>query len=245
MKLIIDTDPGDDDIIAILLALSWPDTQVLAYIASFGNVDVDNCYNNILKAYGVLDKHVKACPESRERFGGLKHVATLIRGAEGPIEGPHPGDGAFFHGADGGYLALYSIDALHSAYSLPPLAGLGNITTRYPDEFPIPEEASISHLLKLADKTTSYHQHIIDILSNAEDKSITWLVLGPLSSLAVALRHDPDLVKRKVERVVVMGGAIDVPGNAGPVSEWNIYAVSSLSSKVFPASSSLFFQVIR
>lgn len=101
MKLIIDTDPGDDDILAILLALSWPDAQVLAYIASFGNVDVDHCYNNILKTYGVLDKHMKACPEARERYAGLKHVSTLIRGAEGPVGGPFPGDGASFHGPDG------------------------------------------------------------------------------------------------------------------------------------------------
>ena len=101
MKLIFDTDPGDDDIIAILLALSWPDTQVLAYIASFGNVDVEHTYNNILKLYGVLDKHMKASPEVMDRYQSLKHVSTLIKGADRPIEGPLPGDGAFFHGTDG------------------------------------------------------------------------------------------------------------------------------------------------
>lgn len=101
MKLIIDTDPGDDDIIAILLALSWPDTQVLAYIASFGNVDVEHTHQNLLKLYGVLDKQIKEHPESMSRFQSLKHVTTLIKGAAGPIEGPHPGDGAFFHGVDG------------------------------------------------------------------------------------------------------------------------------------------------
>lgn len=101
MKLIIDTDPGDDDIVAILLALSWPNTQVLAYIASFGNVDVEHTYQNILKLYGVLDKHIKSSPESAERYASLKHVSTLIKGAAGPIEGPSPGDGSFFHSPDG------------------------------------------------------------------------------------------------------------------------------------------------
>lgn len=101
MKPIIDTDPGDDDIIAILLALSRPDTEVIAYIASFGNVDVEHTYNNLLKLYGVLDKHVKAHPEAMDRYQSLKHVSTLIKGACGPIEGPSPGDGAFFHGSDG------------------------------------------------------------------------------------------------------------------------------------------------
>lgn len=103
---------------------------------------------------------------------------------------------------------------------------MGNISTRYPKEIPIPSPESIAHLLKLADKEVPYHKHILDILAQAEDKSITWLVLGPLSSLAVALEHDPELVRRKVARVVIMGGAIDEPGNTTAVAEWNIYAVS-------------------
>lgn len=103
---------------------------------------------------------------------------------------------------------------------------MGNISTRYDKEIPIPSPESIAHLLKLADKEVPYHKHILDILAQAEDKSITWLVLGPLSSLTCALEHDPELVKRKLTRVVIMGGTIDEPGNTTAVAEWNIYAVS-------------------
>jgi hypothetical protein len=57
----------------------------------------------------------------------------------------------------------------------------------------------------------------------------TVLVLGPLTNLADALAADPGLIE-KIERVVVMGGAVDVPGNVYPdgaseplAAEWNLY----------------------
>ncbi|RPI10940.1 MAG: nucleoside hydrolase, partial [Actinobacteria bacterium] len=56
------------------------------------------------------------------------------------------------------------------------------------------------------------------------------LTLGPLTNLAAALDADPDLSDR-IDRVVVMGGAFEVPGNvflesqpAASIAEWNIYA---------------------
>lgn len=58
---------------------------------------------------------------------------------------------------------------------------------------------------------------------------MTWLVLGPMTSFTEAIRQDSDLVKRKVARVVLMGGAIERPGNFGVVAEWNIYAVSVIA----------------
>jgi pyrimidine-specific ribonucleoside hydrolase len=55
------------------------------------------------------------------------------------------------------------------------------------------------------------------------------LTLGPLTNLADALGHDPDLARR-IESIDVMGGALHVPGNVaafGPpdneVAEWNVY----------------------
>jgi inosine-uridine nucleoside N-ribohydrolase len=38
--IIIDTDPGVDDTLAILLAITSPELEILAYIVSFGNTDV-------------------------------------------------------------------------------------------------------------------------------------------------------------------------------------------------------------
>ena len=58
----------------------------------------------------------------------------------------------------------------------------------------------------------------------ATDRPVTIVAVGPLTNLGVVFRDEPDLVDN-VERVVVMGGAVDVPGNveAAPTAEWNLY----------------------
>ncbi len=49
MKIIIDTDPGFDDAMAIGVALTWPNTDVLAITCVNGNVKVDQACKNALK----------------------------------------------------------------------------------------------------------------------------------------------------------------------------------------------------
>jgi purine nucleosidase len=51
---------------------------------------------------------------------------------------------------------------------------------------------------------------------------ITLVTLGPLTTLAVALRIEPRLPSL-LRRWVCMGGAFRVPGNTTPASEWNIH----------------------
>lgn len=51
---------------------------------------------------------------------------------------------------------------------------------------------------------------------------ITILELAPMTSLALALRLQPD-IETKIKRVVFMGGAIGVPGNASPSAEFNFW----------------------
>ena len=51
---------------------------------------------------------------------------------------------------------------------------------------------------------------------------ITLVTTGPLTNVALALRTDPDAVAAYA-RIIVMGGAFDVPGNTGTVAEFNIY----------------------
>jgi inosine-uridine nucleoside N-ribohydrolase len=55
------------------------------------------------------------------------------------------------------------------------------------------------------------------------------LALGPLTNLAAALGP-----KNAVEKLVIMGGAVRVPGNIGD-AEWNIYADPRAAEKVFQA----------
>jgi purine nucleosidase len=49
---------------------------------------------------------------------------------------------------------------------------------------------------------------------------LTLIATGPLTNVALAIQRDPETMRR-LGSLVVMGGAIQVPGNVGPVSEFN------------------------
>ncbi|RFB17377.1 nucleoside hydrolase [Bacillus sp. HNG] len=51
---------------------------------------------------------------------------------------------------------------------------------------------------------------------------ITVIAVGPLTNLALALQKAPEIVEH-VSEVVIMGGAVFVPGNATPHAEANIF----------------------
>lgn len=55
-------------------------------------------------------------------------------------------------------------------------------------------------------------------LANQSPGELTWIGLGPLTNLALALLLDPTL-PMKLTRVVWMGGAVSTPGNVTPVAE--------------------------
>lgn len=225
MKAIIDCDPGVDDALAILLALTDPNTEILAYVPQFGNTSLDNAYNNILKIYGVLDRHVTEHDPEMERFPALKQSKKplLIRGADGPIAGPAH-SAAYFHGKDGQSVTLLlSLSIL--LLILIPILGLGDITTKHED-IPLPSLEEVSHLLDIQDTSRSGVELTLDLLRQQEDGSVTYIALGPLTNLALALKADQKLVKQKIGLVSIMGGNLDVPGNTSPVAEFNVWAVS-------------------
>lgn len=51
---------------------------------------------------------------------------------------------------------------------------------------------------------------------------ITLVAIGPLTNLALAVRREPRIAQAARE-VLIMGGALRVPGNVTPVSEFNIF----------------------
>jgi inosine-uridine nucleoside N-ribohydrolase len=60
---------------------------------------------------------------------------------------------------------------------------------------------------------------------------ITFVFVGPLTNLAVALSLEPRITEW-VDRLVIMGGAFAVPGNTTAVAEFNIYADPEAAAKV-------------
>ncbi|XP_011638980.1 probable uridine nucleosidase 2 [Pogonomyrmex barbatus] len=61
-KIIIDTDPGGDDALAVILALMYEskshDIDILAITVTYGNTNVENAEKNLLKILTVADRKV-------------------------------------------------------------------------------------------------------------------------------------------------------------------------------------------
>ncbi len=77
-------------------------------------------------------------------------------------------------------------------------------------------------------------QHAVDFildLLEASERPVTLVPVGPLTNIALLLARAPECVER-IERVVVMGGAI-AEGNVTPAAEFNIWADPEAAARVF------------
>jgi purine nucleosidase len=164
-SLLIDTDPGVDDALALLMALAHPGTRVVALTIAAGNVGLAHTVANALKLLEVAGAEVPVhpgCPQP------LLHAAA---------------DAAFVHGRD----------------------GFGDTGYQPATRRPEAEHAALAMLR----------------LSRERPGELTFVMLGPLTNLALALTLDPTLPQR-VRRLVVMGGAASGRGNTTVPAEFNI-----------------------
>jgi len=186
--VLIDTDPGIDDALAILLALGSPEISVEAITTVAGNVEVDLGTANAFRVLDVARPH---------------HRPRVARGAAGPLVGPLI-TAAHFHGDDG----LGNLGRLREADGRP----------RYPEPL---------HTLQMLDGA--------DLILETADRFAGRLVvvaLGPLTNVALALQRDRGRLAQAA-RIVVMGGAVAVPGNVTPAAEFNIHVDPEAASAVF------------
>lgn len=174
-KIIIDTDPGHDDALAIMLLEKSGLFDILAITTVAGNSTVQNTTNN---ARYILDL--------------IGSTAPLYSGANIPLKKELIQ--AEVHGPTG-------------------LAG-----------------ATITKQERLTENATD---QIIEIIkSNPNQVSI--LALGPLTNVAKAFLEDESIIPL-VQEVVIMGGAIAVPGNKNRVAEFNIFVDPDAADIVFSA----------
>jgi inosine-uridine nucleoside N-ribohydrolase len=75
---------------------------------------------------------------------------------------------------------------------------------------------------------------VIEDLARAHARRLIVLALGPLTNLALVLERNAEAL-RGVGRVIVMGGAVDVRGNATPDSEFNMHVDPDAARLVFEA----------
>ncbi|PPQ98441.1 hypothetical protein CVT24_004120 [Panaeolus cyanescens] len=203
IPVIIDTDPGVDDTIAILLALASSELQVLAYNVSYGNTDLEAAYRNIFKVYEAIAKQVEgnfAGAAAFERaLNGPKPI--LAKGPERPLHGEiHHAQ--YFHGKD----------------------GLGDISDRHPELNLSFESETLNRHPHLEITDRSAVDVSLDILRNEAPRSVTYIALGPLTNLALMMQREPATVRERIGQVVCMGGALDVPGNTSAAAEFNFFA---------------------
>ncbi len=164
LPVIIDTDPGIDDMLAITLALNSPELAVRGLSVSYGNTVVENAYRNAVAILRAAGRRVPLAVGARRPLRRPLVVASETHGESGL-----------------GYAAL------------PPAGVIFDFVT------------SLERLLA------------------AQPEPVTLVTLGPVTSLALALRRDPDLVRAKVARHVAMVGTITARGNTTPFSEFNAW----------------------
>jgi len=179
---VLDTDPGIDDALALLLAWGSPELDVLALTVVAGNAPLADTARNAARLVAV-------------RRPGRPPLIAL--GAAAPLRRPLVTAAHDEHGGDG----------LGDAPDWPPVASLS--------ASPSAAETLVA-------------------LAQAHAERLTLIALGPLTNLALALRLDADALRR-IGRVVVMAGAVDVPGNITPDAEFNAYVDPDAASEVFDA----------
>lgn len=59
----------------------------------------------------------------------------------------------------------------------------------------------------------------MNIVRRCPPRTVTYIALGPLTNLAQVLREDGKCFGERINRVVIMGGTLDAPGNVTPVAE--------------------------
>ena len=173
-RVLIDTDPGVDDVAALLLALNSPELEVLAFTTVYGNASVETCTANLQRILATAGRH----------------DFPVYRGAGKPLLRPaSPGWASHIHGAD----------------------GLGGLEDRSPNSDSLVTEVSNQHAtLAIAE------------LVMAQPGEVSILALGRLTNVALALALNPG-VAAAVREIVVMGGAVAVPGNVSQVATANLH----------------------
>lgn len=174
MKIWIDTDPGIDDALALILAVRSPELDLIGVSAVHGNIQVERGAANALK---ILELVHSSAPVWQ---GADRNLIGNLRTAP------------FIHGKD----------------------GLGELL---PDS---------TRQLQDGDAVDA----LVRTLRQSQEK-VTVIAIAPLTNIALALSLAPDIASR-IERLVIMGGAVRVEGNTTPAAEFNTFCDPEAAHRV-------------
>lgn len=177
--------------------------------------------NNILKAYQAIDRHIQKHPEEAKRFPNFtsERKTILAKGCDGPVDGERH-FAQYFHGRSDSFsrvaFADYSADSLIRD-------GLSGIADRHPD-LNVDDIESQAHP-QLEVSQAHGVDVALDLLRLYPSRTVTYVVLGPMTNLYHMMKKGGDMVRDRIGRIISMGGALDVPGNTSPVAEcWVIFS---------------------
>jgi inosine-uridine nucleoside N-ribohydrolase len=179
-SIIVDTDAGTDDLVALSYLLSRTDVDIQVITTVNGIAHADAGARNILRLLRVANRRL-----------------DVFVGADQPLEGRDAFPADWRRAAD-------------------------DMTTLRATTGRRPRSDAVSAILARL---------------RAAQTPVTLLALGPLTNIAAALQREPRTLAR-ISQLVIMGGAIDVPGNApadasAPVAEWNMYIDPTAASLIF------------
>jgi inosine-uridine nucleoside N-ribohydrolase len=173
-EIIIDTDPGYDDALALMLAVKSEMFKIHAITTVAGNTTIENTTRN------------------------ARYILSLLKREDIPI----------YSGAEKPLVRNLFQSSVHGE------SGLGNL-------LPI-NEANLTH---------DAVEKILSIIERNPNK-ITLVTLGPLTNVAKAIKQK-SVIMSQVKEIVIMGGAIRVPGNANRVAEFNIFVDPEAADIIF------------
>lgn len=147
----------------------------------------------------------------------------------------------FFHGIDG-------LGGIHNSHPhLSPAETWKSLFKPVPESLS-PEDAA--ELQAVKDQHSLFepslkpaHEQMLELLRDNEPDTITIVAVGPLTNLALAAAKDPETFLR-VKEVVVMGGAIEAPGNVSKPFPtcFDLLQRGPEAAHVAPASGTLVFK---
>jgi inosine-uridine nucleoside N-ribohydrolase len=178
-KIIIDTDPGIDDAMAIFYAGLSDKIDLIALTSVFGNVTAEIATRNALVLGDMLKQEI-----------------PVAQGAAVPLEQTPNPVSDYVHGVE----------------------GFGDIPAQTTSRRPIDQPA---------------HEYLCDLI-NDHDGEVILCPVGPLTNIALALRHDPTITS-KVKSIVIMGGGLHSGGNVTEYAEANIWNDPHAADIVFAA----------
>ena len=176
VPVVVDTDVGQDDAMALLLLLQDPAVRIEAITVS--GTGLAHCDAGVRNVLGLLD---------------VAKAPSDIPVTCGPEE---------------------------------PLPGTSGVAGAFPDDWRAASDDFYGVDLPVSDRnaTDQPAPQLLRTTIRGSDEPIRLLTLGPLTNVAMALRAEPGLVDH-LERIVIMGGAVGVPGNAieNPLAEFNVW----------------------